>query len=322
MTTRLSLRQAFAEQTREFSAALPGISDGSADAVHDARVAVRRMRAACPFLTSRGDREKRWASELRTIGKALGRVRDHDVAVGLLRQYEERIPVLAPVALTLRRSLALSRWPPRRDLLKHLESREISSLLGEFDRVSLGSAAWPLWTPRSTTERLRVHMGAHASGLAGAIGRAAGVYFPNRLHRVRIEAKKLRYVLEMAVRVCMWPDDRDVRTLRRAQNLLGDMRDRQLLTDLLEEAQGQTSTADEGAFASVLAAERDEFHGRYAARRVELLEVCTAIQRFAARTVLSPFGLVRPALACGAVALPAAAWLLLRHPRAARLGTG
>ena len=188
MTTRLNLQQVFAEQMRQLSSALPGIREGSADAVHDARVAVRRMRAACLLLTSGREPGESWTSGLRTIGKALGHVRDHDVAVGLLRRYEERIPVLAPVALTLRQSLELTRWPSRRKLLKHLERSEIRSLLAELDRVSQASSSWPSWTLRAVPERLRVHMVTQASRLTGSVARAAGVYFPNRLHLVRIDA--------------------------------------------------------------------------------------------------------------------------------------
>ena len=309
-----TLHRAFVEQTRQFSAALPGIREGNADAVHDARVAVRRMRAACPLLSVfRGDQVDRWVAGLRTIGKALGRVRDHDVSVALLSRYEERIPPLAAVALTLRHSLDLSRWPSRRRLLKRLESPEITALLGEFDRLVQGSGVRAFWTPRSTTEKLRVHIAGHGSALAVAIHRATGVYFPNRLHQVRIQAKKLRYLIEIAVRLRMWPDDRDVRTLKRAQDLLGDMRDRQVLLDLVEAHAGDfASTLNKKPFSSVLRAERDEYHRRYIERRIELFHVCAAAQRFGSRASMSPLRLAHPLLVCGAMALPAA-WLVLRH---------
>jgi CHAD domain-containing protein len=255
----------------------------------------------------------RWAAGLRTIGKALGRVRDHDVSVGLLSRYEERIPPVAPVALTLRQSLDLSRWPSRRRLLKRLESPEISALLGEFDRLGQGSGVRPFWTPRSTTEKLRVEIAGHASVLAVAIHRATGVYFPNRLHQVRIRAKKLRYLLEIAGRLGMWPDDRDVRTLKRAQDLLGDMRDRQVLLDLLDaQAGGFASTLNKRPFSSVLRAELDAYHRRYIERRLELFHVCAAAQRFGSRATINPLRLAHPLLVCGAMALPAA-WLVLRH---------
>jgi len=58
------------------------------DAVHDARVATRRFRAALPFVYTA---PQPIADELRRIGRALGGVRELDATKDLLTRLESRI---------------------------------------------------------------------------------------------------------------------------------------------------------------------------------------------------------------------------------------
>ena len=58
----------------------------------------------------------------------------------------------------------------------------------------------------------------------------SGVYFPNRSHRVRIGAKKLRYELELVQEPTV---KRTLKRLRRTQNVLGSIQDRLQLGGLL-----------------------------------------------------------------------------------------
>ena len=53
---------------------------------------------------------------------------------------------------------------------------------------------------------------------------ASGVYLPKRAHRVRVETKKLRYVLEL---VGSAESAAMVKRLRRAQEVLGQLHDHQ-----------------------------------------------------------------------------------------------
>ncbi len=58
-------------------------------------------------------------------------------------------------------------------------------------RIAHARADATRWPKRPTQSRER------ARKLRAAIERAGGIYLADRLHRVRIEAKKLRYALEI-----------------------------------------------------------------------------------------------------------------------------
>src|SRR5688572_4338706 len=82
----------------------PGIREGNGGAVHDARVATRRLRALLPIVMAGLPEEQREATSatLRRIGRALGGARDADVSVKQLKALELRIPFAARAITTLR----------------------------------------------------------------------------------------------------------------------------------------------------------------------------------------------------------------------------
>ena len=86
-----------------------GLLDGDHDSIHRARIATRRVREILP-LTHEWQHHDR-AEELRVIfkrmGRTLGRVRDADTRVALVRYLEARIPHAAP-SLVLLRSVFIS----------------------------------------------------------------------------------------------------------------------------------------------------------------------------------------------------------------------
>ena len=120
--------------------------------------------------------------------------------------------------------------------------------------------------------------GHRANATADAIAHATGVYFPNRLHGARISIKKLRYALEVCQASGL--DDRadDLRRLRRAQDLLGELRDRQTLLEAIAGIDVAPERADVKAQFDVVTgfvrAESRGLHERYVARRDVLLDIC------------------------------------------------
>ena len=76
-----------------FSAANPHSSvararmlEGRPDSIHDARIATRRIREVLPLLPTMAARQ--WPRSVHTdqaIGRSLGKVRDADARIGLLR---------------------------------------------------------------------------------------------------------------------------------------------------------------------------------------------------------------------------------------------
>jgi CHAD domain-containing protein len=140
-----------------------------------------------------------------------------------------------------------------------------------------------------------------ADRLRAAIERAAGIYLPDRLHEVRVAAKKLRYALEMVRQVsgARAPVPTRPRSLRslggqlalleQTQDLLGRMHDLDVLMTRTRGVQSGSKVPDLRLSAELddlvrwLETECRQLHGHYMTSRVRLLEACTRIARAAAR---------------------------------------
>src|SRR5262245_7526965 len=138
------------KQIHTVRSSLHGLRDGDADSIHDARVATRRIRE----LLRSSDRPI--ADDLRErfryMGRALGRVRDADVRVELLRTLESKLPDAAPALVPLQHDEGRHRVRLIRKLIKRLESIHVDRLLdglaGEGRRrlhALLLSAGWSVW---------------------------------------------------------------------------------------------------------------------------------------------------------------------------------
>lgn len=73
--------------------------------------------------------------------------------------------------------------------------------------------------------------GKRACRLRATITRAGGRYLAERLHRVRIEAKKLRYALEIQRELARSRSRLHLNRLKTPQDLLGRMHDLEILID-------------------------------------------------------------------------------------------
>jgi CHAD domain-containing protein len=242
---------------------LPALRDGRVDAVHDARVATRRLRAALGILEPGGDHSHldEAAQLARRTARALGRVRDLDVALALLDDLERRAPSAAQAAAFCRQELVRDRTAARRRLVKKL------------DGLPLGRLPMLLRTgvPR-LGHGLAVQARERADGVRRAVEHASGVYFPRRAHAARIEIKKLRYLIEFHDP----SDTAALKVLRKAQEILGDIQDRQVVQAMvasLRDAQ-PSQQVDLAPLLSMLEAECVVLYDRFIERRADLLAVC------------------------------------------------
>jgi hypothetical protein len=121
----------------------------------------------------------------------------------------------------------------------------------------------------------------HADRLERKVDRASGVYFPNRLHTVRISLKKLRYLAEIAERTQAWQPAHLVRDAKRLQNTLGVMHDMDVLLEYVDRLDGDEWRSAAANFRSLLNAELAERHREYLAHRERLRGMATACRRFA-----------------------------------------
>jgi len=259
-----------ARQVEVLLSHLPGVRDGAVADVHDARVATRRLRELLPLAAAEMRASTRKACELvRDAGRALGTVRELDVLISLSTDLGDVHPHAAgPLAIT--RSMLLSeRDKAARRLVKRLERLDLELLRGEVrsSRAAfLPGAGWR----RAFGERLAFR----ALKLGSALTHASGVYMPNRLHRVRIHLKKLRYLAEIAADTGIWRPAHLRRDAGRVQDLLGEMHDRQVLLERLD------STDADPLLLATLRAEIAHQHRSYLTQRDRLIAMVEACRRF------------------------------------------
>src|SRR4051812_37128 len=274
----------FHTQLTTIAEKLPAVLDGRVEGIHDARIATRRVRELLPLLP----RAPRWGSVddvdeyFATLGRSLGRVRDADVRVALLASLEQRIPYAAPTLVLVRQRREHERLALMRRLIKRLERLDAVRMLAALASERLHRTRFRDWRGGSPSwqRKLRSLVCGRAEAAREAIAHATGVYFPNRAHSARIAIKRLRYATEIVHATGVADRTETIRQLKKAQDLLGDLHDRQELSDHLGEdvsrTAGESAADDQVALArQVIDAEVREIHQRCLARRERLIAACT-----------------------------------------------
>jgi CHAD domain-containing protein len=122
-----------------------------------------------------------------------------------------------------------------------------------------------------------------ASRLRGAIEAAGALYLQERLHTVRIAAKKLRYALEVANEAAGVKSSPDVRALKHVQDLLGRLHDRQVLIDRVRQVQASlappslTVWRELEVLVDALEDDCRRLHGRYMHARDSVSALCQRV---------------------------------------------
>lgn len=238
---------AFAVMRRQFEAMLaqePGSRLGEdPEAVHDMRVAGRRLRAALSlFRDALPARAGRLRVELGWVAGGLGAVRDLDVQLEQLGEWragaevEEAAALDAVVGVVRRRRVAA-----RREMLRALDSRRYDRLVAGFTEflqrgpsVRSPAARRPaLEAVPPLIERRYRRFRKRGDGIRSSSDPAA-------YHRLRIRGKRLRYALEFVKPLYPAHVDDLVRALVQVQDTLGLHQDAEVavahLRDLVNES--------------------------------------------------------------------------------------
>ena len=222
------VRAAVASGTTRLVAHDPGVRLGEdAEDVHQARVAVRRLRSDLRTFRPVLDAEATAAlrEDLRELAADLGEVRDADVLLDRLRGQSAELPGADPAAVAgLLDRLAARREEARERLLTVLDGDTYVALL---DRLVVASATPPC-LPEAGEPAGRVLRGivrrpwAH---LRSAVDKLADDPPVDDLHEIRIRAKRCRYAAEAAAPVVGRPARRFARAVAEVQGVLGDLND-------------------------------------------------------------------------------------------------
>ncbi len=211
---------------------------GDGVGVHQARVASRRLREAVPVLATglKNTGAKKARKKIRRVTKALGCVRELDVTISLLDELarKEAVP---RIALEHVRAYVVHEQERRRaTMLKRLEKVNVEKLDRRLASLSeaLQNAETDGWR-----ETLAARLLKRAKRLREAVEAAGQMYEAERLHAVRIAAKKLRYAMEVAAETGVRAAARPVRTIKRAQDTLGRLHDLQVLQSYVATVQAK-----------------------------------------------------------------------------------
>ena len=239
---------AFATLRRNVTAFLeqePGARLGEdPEAVHDMRVASRRMRAAMAlFSEALPARFASFRRELKWVAGALGAVRDLDVQLAQVHEWTkdmnpDDVRSLGPMMMLLERR----RRQARGRLLRTLDSRRYSRLTsGLRDGLRHGPSR------RSTAARIPVTAVApdllqrRYKKVRRAGARLDSWSSPEDFHALRIRCKRLRYALEFHSEVYPGVTQPVIRRLVAVQDVLGEHQDAQVALGHLFELVEQRS---------------------------------------------------------------------------------
>lgn len=255
------------QRVRALVRTLAAAGQGDPDAIHHARVATRRLREVLPLVES-GGRGRKLRRGVRRLTRALGPVRELDVALETLDALAGEVP--RPAVARLRQVLRLER---RR--LYGAMSREVARVDPDTLRRRAVAAA-----RRSRRVDTAARTARRAGRLRSAIENAGSIYLPDRLHEVRIAVKKLRYALELVRDVSGARATARLGRLKAAQDLLGRMHDLEVLIARVRAVQGSAQapslslSGDLDRLVRRLETECRQLHGHYMAMRKSLLAIC------------------------------------------------
>jgi CHAD domain-containing protein len=234
---RLDCAAAFQRIARDCTARIAGHHSsacaGDVEAVHQIRVAITRLRAAVSFFTPMAvDAEwRRLKQEIAWLNVSLGAARDTDVVVG----YADRKRYRRWTEGVIGHNLDERRKRDHRRLVRCLRSRRFQRLIEELSGwIGRGSwlVAWEEAARRKPAAPLKAYSARKLDRWHRRLirqGRHLATIDTSRRHRLRIKAKRLRYMLEALTNIVPVCDPGEFRHMHKAakglQRALGDLRD-------------------------------------------------------------------------------------------------
>ena len=233
-----------AEQLRRYD---PLVRRDAPDAVHQMRVAARRMRSALQAFGRVLDRNRtrELMTELKWIAGELGGARDSEVMAERLAAMLDELPnelILGPVAAAVTRSFERRIADARQVAIAALDSDRYLELHNKIDALLAHPPMSPAADRPGRRELPKSAARAYrrmASRMRYASSQPAGEQRDIALHEMRKAAKRLRYATEAAKPVLGKPAKRLQRQLKKVQELLGAHQDTAVSRPVLRELAAQ-----------------------------------------------------------------------------------
>jgi CHAD domain-containing protein len=211
---------------------LPGAVTGHEEAVHQVRVAGRRLRVALPLLARRGEGRTvtKAVKVLRQLTRSVGAGRDMDVTLGLFQDRFETLRGSSPEQRALLSRLRAARARSRSQVAEDIFDLDIDGLRRNLRRL-LREGAVDAPTALARVRALREEEGA---ALLRGFSQIGERFLPDPLHALRRRARRLRYAAEIED-VVRGDESRAPALWKRLQDSIGVIHDHDVLADWLEE---------------------------------------------------------------------------------------
>jgi CHAD domain-containing protein len=223
--------------------------------VHQMRVAIRQQRSALRLLATyyKPKAIAPYRQGLKYVMDALGEVRDLDVMVRDLRAFEGVVGTEQAGAFQeVIDSLENRRGAAREDLVRVLDSKRYRRFVKDYAEFlqTPGAGAQPVSTdeigPVEVRHVLPPLIYAHVAAVRAYDGHIEEAEMVT-LHALRIEFKRLRYVVSLFAGVLGKEIEGFIDELKKAQDLLGRLNDieiaRAFLVDLMDDLEGDQNAA-------------------------------------------------------------------------------
>ena len=262
--------------------ALPAAASGDVSSVHRARVASRRLREVLPVLAEAAGSHDlgRARKDVRRITRALGPIRELDVALGHLPEAGRRAGVSARAVAAVRRHLMGERQIHRRAMLDVITPSAVARLQA---RLADGHAQHPRADHEAELLSARRRAARRAQHLRAEINRAGALYVSERLHAVRVAAKKVRYALEVDRELTRSRALARINRLKALQDALGDIHDFEILIERIREVQADLAADDRQLSSELEALVRTletrcrDGHAAFLRDRAAIQEICQRV---------------------------------------------
>jgi CHAD domain-containing protein len=243
------------ERVRVVFRQLPPALAGGEEAIHQLRVAARRLRVALPLVARKpeGRRVRRARRLLSDLVRAAGQGRDLDVIAALFARHANGS---APATRTLRRRLRDARRRARTRLAEDLLDVEVARLRRQLAAIARRGGV----DVSAALARVGAQTAADGDAVVASLTALGSRFDADALHRVRIGCRRLRYAAEVREALGA-PAGEAPRLLRDLQERLGAIHDAHVLAAWL----ARQAPSDARAGRRALAAEARRLQARFVA---------------------------------------------------------
>jgi CHAD domain-containing protein len=239
----LMVRKLGLKRLRRFTSLISKtMQTGKPKAVHDIRVASRRLQQILDYLypPPRPPAVRRLRSRIRRSRRALSKVRDYDVFIASLEsRFKSKQPAQQGVLPAIRERLRKR----RAKLMKKAHGAfdkddmpdlcaQLRNILSNPDQRSDANGSPPL-LPQANYQHIDIVLSSLWRDFATEVAKSLRGPRPANMHRVRIKAKRLRYLLEVVEDLGNRQVDTHLRWLRRLQQSLGEWHDLEVQEQIL-----------------------------------------------------------------------------------------